>query len=92
MKQIVCEVCGNNIYYEEAPVEETAAPEAQETQDTQETRDILTEILLNTREQCVMIDGMIRNQIDLKDAQIDKLHSELQYFKDDQASKFITRS
>ena len=30
MKQIVCEVCGNNIYYEEAPAEETTAPETQE--------------------------------------------------------------
>lgn len=85
MKQIKCDVCGNEIRYEETPVEEVSAPE------TQDTQEVLTEILLNTREQCVMVDGMIRNQINLKDAQIDKLHSELQYFRDDQASKFINQ-
>lgn len=85
MKQIKCDVCGNEICYEEVQCEESPVTE------TPDTQEILTEILLNTREQCVMIDDMIRNQINLKDAQIDKLHSELQYFKDDQASKFINQ-
>lgn len=85
MKQIKCDVCGNEILVEGAPAEEAVVPE------TPDTQGILSEILLNTQEQCAMVDGLIRNQINLKDAQIDKLHSELQYYKDDQASKFINQ-
>jgi molecular chaperone GrpE (heat shock protein) len=85
MKQIKCDVCGNEILVERAPAEEAVVPEIPDTQG------ILSEILLNTQEQCAMVDGLIRNQINLKDAQIDKLHSELQYYKDDQASKFINQ-
>lgn len=85
MGQVKCDVCGNVIQYEE--MREQSCTE----QETTDVHGMLTEILLNTREQCVMVDDMIRNQIDLKDEQIDKLHTELQYFKDDQASKFINQ-
>lgn len=85
MKQVKCDVCGNEIVIEEVPAAETPTPE------TPSTHDLLTEILLNTQEQCTMVDGMIRNQINLKDEQIDKLHNELQFYKDDHSSKFINQ-
>ena len=80
--------CGEEILQEE--IQDTAQEEITvlEEQDTQE---LLTEILLNSREQCQMIDTLIREQVQRKDAQIDKLHSELQYYKDDQASKVINQ-
>ena len=40
--------------------------------------DELTRILLNTEEQCQMVDQMIKKQIDVKDQMIDKLHKELE--------------
>ena len=49
----------------------------------------LSEILLNTQEQCQMVDNLIRNQIQVKDALIDKLHEELEYYKKDSADRFI---
>ena len=39
------------------------------------------EILLNTREQCEMVDHLIHNQIRVKDELIDKLHKELEQYK-----------
>ena len=90
MKQVVCSVCGNEIMVEEVAAEKIAAEEVA-TSEGLSTHDLLTEILLNTQEQCTMVDGMIRNQINRKDEQIDKLHSELQYYKDDQASKFVNQ-
>lgn len=74
---------------EEILVEET--PEEITVMEEQDTQELLTEILLNSREQCQMIDTMIREQIQRKDAQIDKLHSELQFYKDDQAAKVINQ-
>ena len=89
MKTMKCDVCGHEILVEETVaepvVEETAAPEITDIQGK------LEEILLNTQEQCTMVDDMIRNQINIKDEQIDKLHSELQYYKEDQASRFINQ-
>lgn len=85
MGQVKCDVCGNVVQYEE--MREQSCTE----QETADVHGMLTEILLNTREQCVMVDDMIRNQINLKDEQIDKPHAELQYFKDDEASKFINQ-
>jgi molecular chaperone GrpE (heat shock protein) len=49
----------------------------------------LMEILLNTREQCQMIDNLIKNQIEVKDKMIDKLHGELEYYKQDSAERFV---
>jgi molecular chaperone GrpE (heat shock protein) len=48
----------------------------------------LLEILLNTREQCQMMDQLIKNQIEVKDQLIDKLHKELDYYKKGAAEKF----
>ena len=90
MKSMKCEVCGNVIECEQIPLPEVPAEQITEREELS-VQDKLTEILLNTREQCTMIDDMIRNQVNLKDEQIDKLHSELQYYKDDQASKFINQ-
>lgn len=53
--------------------------------------DKIYEILLNTQEQCQMMDNLIRNQIQVKDAMIDKLHSELEYYKTDSADRFISQ-
>lgn len=49
----------------------------------------LNEILLNSREQCQMFERLITNQINVKDAQIDKLYAELEYYKKDSADRFI---
>ena len=38
-----------------------------------------------------MVDAMIRNQIEVKDAMINKLHDEMQYYKDDHAGRFIVQ-
>lgn len=49
----------------------------------------LLEILLNTREQGQMMEQLIKNQIEVKDDMIDKLHKELDYYKQDAADRFI---
>ncbi len=48
----------------------------------------LLEILLNTREQGQMMEQLIKNQIEVKDDMIDKLHRELAYYKQDAADRF----
>lgn len=47
------------------------------------------EILLNTREQGQMMEQLIKNQIEVKDAMIDKLHKELDYYKQNLADRFV---
>lgn len=49
----------------------------------------LLEILLNTREQGQMMEQLIKNQIEVKDAMINKLHKELDYYKQDAADRFV---
>lgn len=49
----------------------------------------LLEILLNTREQGQMMERLIKTQIEVKDEMIDKLHKELDYYKQDAASRFV---
>lgn len=49
----------------------------------------LLEILLNTREQGQMMEKLIRNQIEVKDEMINKLHNELDYYKQDAADRFV---
>lgn len=51
----------------------------------------VTEILLNTQENNQMFDAMIRNQIQVKDAMINKLHDEMQYYKDDHAGRYVNQ-
>ncbi|MFI3177231.1 MAG: nucleotide exchange factor GrpE [Eubacteriales bacterium] len=51
--------------------------------------DEVMEILLNTREQGQMIERLIQNQIEVKDKMIDKLHEELNYYKQDTADRFV---
>ena len=48
----------------------------------------LLEILLNSREQGQMMEQLIKNQIEVKDDMIDKLHKELDYYKQDAAGRF----
>jgi molecular chaperone GrpE (heat shock protein) len=48
----------------------------------------IQEILLNTREQGQMFESLIRNQIDVKDGLIDKLHKELEFYKQGTADKY----
>ena len=52
------------------------------------TRQEILEILLNTREQYQFIENLVKNQIEVKDQQIDKLQSELEYYKKDSAERF----
>lgn len=49
----------------------------------------LLEILLNTREQGQMMEQLIKNQIEVKDDMINKLHKELDYYKQDVADRFV---
>ena len=49
----------------------------------------LLEILLNTREQGQMMEQLIKNQIEVKDEMISKLHKELDYYKQDAADRFV---
>ena len=49
----------------------------------------LFEILLNTREQGQMIEQLIKNQIQVKDDMINKMHNELDYYKQDAADWFV---
>ena len=49
----------------------------------------LLEILLNTREQGQMMEQLIKNQIEIKDEMIDKLHKELDYYKQGAADRFV---
>lgn len=49
----------------------------------------LYEIVLNTREQCEMMDQFIKNQIRVKDEMIDKLYKELEYYKQESADRFV---
>lgn len=49
----------------------------------------LSQILFNTEEQCQMVQKLIKNQIEVKDAQIDKLYAELEYYKKDSAERFV---
>ena len=51
----------------------------------------LNEILLNTQEQCQMVESLIKNQIEVKDSQIDKLYSELEYYKKESADRFVNQ-
>ncbi|WP_031547776.1 nucleotide exchange factor GrpE [Oribacterium sp. FC2011] len=49
----------------------------------------LTEIVLNTREQGQMLESFIKNQIEVKDDMINRLHKELDYYKQDSADRFV---
>lgn len=58
--------------------------------DTEDTQDSwIMQILLNSREQGQLMENFIRNQISVKDALIDKLHKELDYYKQDSADRFV---
>ena len=58
----------------------------------QSQMDMLNEILLNTQEQCQIMDQVLRRQIEKKDEQIDLLHKELQYYKEAQADRLIDQA
>lgn len=59
--------------------------------DENENREIdeLYEIVLNTREQCEMMDQFIKSQIKIKDKMIDKLYEELESYKQESADRFV---
>lgn len=61
---------------------------ADEAQDDRVQYDELLQIVLNTREQGQMMEQLIKNQIEVKDDMIDKLHKELDYYKQGSADKF----
>lgn len=54
-----------------------------------EKTDELAEILLNTQEQCQMVEDLIKNQINVKDELINKLHKELEYYKQEAADRYV---
>lgn len=49
----------------------------------------ILEILLNTREQGQMMEQLIKNQIEVKDEMLNKLHAELDYYKQGAADRFV---
>lgn len=49
--------------------------------------DELMEIVLNTREQCQMMERLIKNQIEVKDDMINRLFKELEYYKQGSADR-----
>lgn len=51
--------------------------------------DSVMQILLNSREQGQIMESMIKNQIQVKDELIDKLHKELDYYKQNLADRFV---
>ena len=56
---------------------------------SEEKIDQITEILLNTQEQCQMMEHLIENQIKVKDEMIDKLHKELEFYKQEYSNRFV---
>ncbi len=56
--------------------------------DVEDREGELWEILLNTREQGQMMERLIKNQIEVKDDMIEKLHKELDYYRQDAANRF----
>lgn len=69
------------------PVENfSSTSESKEKED--ESSCELEEILLNIKEQSEMMEHLIKNQINVKDEMINKLHKELEYFKQDLADRF----
>ena len=60
-----------------------------EEQSEELLEDELQEILLNTREQCQMVEALIKNQIEVKDEMIDKLHKELEYYRQGSDDRFV---
>lgn len=87
--RVKCDVCGSMV---EVPEASPAAAEVlEEKAEPQEASvpEMLTEVLLNSQELCSMVDGMLRDQIAVKDAQIDRLHKELQFYKDDQSARYV---
>lgn len=65
--------------------EETSGLPEYEDQEREE----LFQLVLNTREQCEMMEQFIRNQINKKDEMIDKLYKELEYYKQESADRFV---
>lgn len=49
----------------------------------------ILEILLNTREQGQIMEQLIKNQIEVKDEMINKLHKELDYYRQGAADRFV---
>ena len=59
----------------------------QASEDEEKTGEI-DEMLLNTREQCQMMEQLIKNQIEVKDNLIEKLHKELEVYRQGAADRF----
>lgn len=55
----------------------------------EEEKGNILEIVLNSREQGQMMEKLIKSQIEVKDEMISKLHKELEYYKQDDANRFV---
>lgn len=80
--------------FEKTNEEETAVSRTEAVLDSPEDSqgwEQLEEILLNTREQGQMIEQLIKNQIEVKDDMISKLHKELAYYKQESADQFVNQ-
>lgn len=64
---------------------EKAISDSQESPNSKE----LKEFVLRAREQGQMIEQLIKNQIEVKDEMINKLHKELEHYKQGEADRFV---
>lgn len=67
-------------------LEENCASEKKKN--TEEETNEVQQLLLKISEQELRMEQMLKNQINVKDEMIDKLHKELDYYKRDAAEKF----
>lgn len=74
---------------EEVANEELIQPDEQAKNETPGSEDALWQMVLNSREQGQLMEQLIRNQIEIKDEMINKLHKELDYYKQDSADRFV---
>lgn len=75
-------------FLDEKIIRQTEKMAGEMTEETEIIKEELMEILLNTREQGQMAEQLIKNQIEVKDDMISRLHTELMYYKQDAADKF----
>lgn len=64
----------------------------QEIDNTESSKQIdstTLEVLHNNKEQLHMMEQLIKNQIEVKDEMINKLHKELDYYKQESADRFV---
>lgn len=63
--------------------------EIDDTESSQQIDSTTLEILHNNKEQIQLLEQLIKNQIEVKDEMISKLHKELDYYKQETSDRFV---